>query len=116
MARSWAGATPFSLPRTAWRSLQPNIGSCTAGNVDFTLVLHCALRHRTLHFVPAGKFLPETPIDELRGRKEHAVQIGHEAGATRHFAARCVTCSAGSLPPRIAGLRDEFCAACNDEF
>ena len=30
------------------------------------------------------------------------------AGATRHFAARCVTWSAGSLQPCIAPMRDEF--------
>ena len=42
-------------------------------------------------------------MDKFAGSKRYAAQVAEEAGATRHFAARCVTCSAGSLPPRIAG-------------
>jgi len=39
-----------------------------------------------------------------------------EAGATSPLVRTVRPGVVGSLPPRIAGLRDEFCAACNDEF
>lgn len=111
MAWSWAGATPFSLPAMAWWSLQPNLAGCATGEVSFTLSLQRAL-HLELHCGSHNKCLRTTAMDDFQKRRQHAAQIGPEAGATRHFAARCVTCSAGSLPPRIAGFRDEFCAAC----
>jgi hypothetical protein len=84
--------------------------------VVFTLLLHRALRHRKLHPATTGKCLPETLINELRDRKEHTAQTGHEAGATPPLGRTARSGVVGSLPPRIAGLRDEFCAACNDEF
>jgi len=38
-------------------------------------------------------------MDKFAGSKRYAAQIAEEAGATRLFAARCVTSVAGSLPP-----------------
>jgi len=56
-----------------------------------------------------GSDLMARQRDAFGTSEEHVRGLNLDrAGATRHFAARCVTWSAGSLQPRIAPMRDEF--------
>ena len=139
----------FSLPRNAWRSLQPNIAGCAmrtsksnVNEVQATTPRVTALAGQARCWplsVQPQLILPSpyyfTSVTsrctspcigrqiltcdrngDFQSGNQHASQIGQEAGATPPLVRTVRPGVVGSLPPRIAGLRDEFCAACNGEF
>ena len=53
----------------------------SVGEVVFTLLPHRARRHHALHHARSTKYLQANWIGEIHGRKHHAAQARHEAGA-----------------------------------
>jgi hypothetical protein len=70
----------------------------TTGEEYFTYQLHLIHREK-LHRSAGAKCRKGGEISLEKAQGRNAVKISDEAGATRLFAARCVTSADGSLPP-----------------